>query len=297
MSSKASMWLSIVGTLSFSLGAPGMAAAQEGDPYTIQAIQSSNGVLKAQWMDLRVEQVEAFLLGQTLGQGQGQERASARLHRQPFRWVANDARRAADGLRLTYLVDQADSRVSSGVTSAAAETAIDRAMAVWTSGPCLGSAGVVKRPDSGADADIFDAHFGYGGSGNWRAADVVLGGWLPASFFDAVIPEGGRTVLALSVTFIFVGADGQPTDIDRDGSLDTAASEIYFNDGFAWTAGGDQGFDIETVALHEIGHSLGIGHLGPPPSAVMNPVYDGPRRDLWPIDRAALCSVWASWPR
>jgi hypothetical protein len=256
--------------------------AQEGDPYTIQAINDANGVLKAQWMDLRVEQVEVL----SVDQG----RPSARLHRQPFRWVTNDARRAADGNHLTYLVQQ------SGV-SREAEAAVDRAMATWSADSCLGKALVVKRPDTGIDARIFDAHFGYGGYGDWRAADVVLGGWLPPSFFDAVVTDGGHTVLAVSVTFIFVGPDGQPTDLDRDGFLDTAASEIYFNDGFDWTAGGGKGFDVQTVALHELGHSLGIGHIGPPPTAVMNPVYAGVRPDLLSLDHAALCSAWASWPR
>jgi hypothetical protein len=209
--------------------------------------------------------------------------------------VPKFAGRGAPGAPLPYLVQPADRSTATGVASRAAEAAIDRAMAIWAVDSCLKTA-VIKRPDSGADADIFDAQLGYGGYGNWRAADVVLGGWLPSSFFDAVVPDGGRTVLALSVTFVFVGPDGEPTDIDRDGALDTAANEIYFNDGFAWTAGGGAGFDIQTVALHELGHSLGIGHIGPPPTAVMNPVYAGSRPDLLPLDHAALCSAWASWP-
>lgn len=284
MSRRVSVWLPVA----LALATPLAVVAQEGDPYTIQAINDANGGLKAQWMDLRVEQVEVL----SVDQG----RASARLHKQPFRWVANDSRRAADGNHLTYLVQQADSSTASGVASRDAEAAIDRAMATWAADSCLAKTFVVKRPDTGADADIFDAYFGFGGYGNWRAADVVLGGWLPASFFDAVVPDGGRTVLALSVTFVFIGLDGEPTDIDRDGSLDTAANEIYFNDGFTWTGGGGTGFDIQTVALHELGHSLGIGHIGPPPTAVMNPVYAGARPDLLPLDHAALCSAWASWP-
>jgi hypothetical protein len=281
-----------------ALLAPLALRAQEGDPYTIQVIDNANGGLKAQWMDLRVEQVEALSVDQ--------KHATSHLHALPFRWVANDSRRGADTTELSYLVDGA-AGTPPGVTAADAERAVDRAVATWGADSCLRSLPLVKRPDTGVDPTIFDAQLGYGGNGGgggagWRAADVVFGGWLPASFFDAVIPGGGKSVLALSVTFIFVGADGEPTDIDHDGAMDMAANEIYFNAGFAWTmngggGGGSKAFDVQTAALHEIGHSLALSHLGPPPTAVMNPVYAGPRLDLALPDHAALCSIWKSWPR
>src|SRR5918996_3554379 len=157
MSRRVSVWLPVV----FALSAPLAVVAQEGDPYTIQAINNTNGGLKAQWMDLRVEQIEVL----SVDQG----RASARVHKQPFHWVADDDRRAADGDHLTYLVQQADSSIASGVASRDAEGAIDRAVATWAADSCLGSTALVKRPDTGADADIFDAQFGYGGGGKRRA--------------------------------------------------------------------------------------------------------------------------------
>jgi hypothetical protein len=253
-------------------------------------MQGFNGTLRGMWMDLRVEQVEVL----TVGQGQ----ASSRLHRQPFRWVAGDPRRDADGNRLTYMVDMADIVRSSTLPASTAEAAIDRAMATWSQDTCLQKVGVVKRPWDGGDPDIFDASYGYGAFGNFRAADVVFAGWLPPEFFDAVVsPGSSHSVLALSVTFVFVGPDGEPTDIDRDGNMDTASNEIYFNSAFSWGAGGaEKTFDVESVALHELGHALGIGHIGPPPTAVMNPVYDGTRTGLLPLDHAALCAAWAGWP-
>lgn len=282
MSRNAMRWLATAALL-----VPLAAAAQEGDPWTLEAMEEVNGGLKAQWMDIRVEQVEVLSLGQA--------RASSRLHRQPFRWVAGDTRRDADGDRLTYLVDRTDGPGGAAVP-AGFEAAIDRAAAVWAAEPCLQKARVAKRLDLGEDADIFDSRFGFGGFGNWRSADVVIGGWMPPEFFEAVTGEGGgASVLAMSVTFIFIGRDGEPSDLNGDGYYDTAANEIYFNDAFSWTVGG--GMDVETVALHELGHSLGIGHLGPPPLAAMNPVYSGIHPQLMPLDRAAVCSLWASWPR
>jgi len=261
-------------------------AAQEGDPYTLQLIDYVNGGLKAQWMDLRVEQVEALDMQQA--------RASARLHPQSYRWVTDDPRRSGDGSNLTYLID-GSRLIPTGATAdvAATAAAIDRAMATWGGIPCKREVGLLKRPYTGEDPTIFDAQLGFGGYGNWRAADIVVGGWMPPAFFDAVVPAGGRTVLALSVTFIFVGVDGQPTDVDHDGNLDIAANEIFFNAGFTWSTAGT-GMDVQTAALHEIGHSLGLGHLGPPPTAVMNPVYAGARLSLKSLDRLALCQLWDS---
>jgi len=56
------------------------------------------------------------------------------------------------------------------------------------------------------------------------------------------------------------------------------------------------GFDVETVGTHEFGHSFGEGHFGPPPTAVMNPVYAGIRLNLFPTDNAAYCANYGSWP-
>jgi hypothetical protein len=257
----------------------------EGDAYLLAALQDWNGVLRAEWMDLRAQQVDV------LGKGKG--KASARLYRQPFRWVAGDPRRGAAGTGMTYRVDTAD-LAASGLDPAEAEAAIDRAMGAWTSGKCFKKAGFAKRPATGADADIFDFAYGYGGYGDYKAADIVHAGFLPSEFFEQVAgPGGGETVVALSVTFIYVDAEGQPTDADGDGYLDTAHNEVYYNQAFSWT---DGGMDLETVALHEIGHSLGLSHVDPPPLAVMNPVYAGLKRALYRPDHSALCSIWSSWP-
>jgi hypothetical protein len=166
----------------------------------------------------------------------------------------------------------------------------------------------VKRADDGTDPDIFDSFYGFGRFGDPFLADITNAGWLPRDFFEAVFgPGGGRGVLAFSVTFIFVDDDGVPTDINGDNYLDTALNEVYYNDTF-----GDRrddragnpwginvplpGIDVETVALHENGHSLGLGHFGPPPDAVMNPVYAGIRQTPLSADDAGMCAIWSSWP-
>lgn len=262
----------------------------DGDPYVLRAMNDFNGVLRAEWMDLRaewmdlriqVEQVELMTVGR--------ERAVSHLHRQPFRWVAGDPRREAQGNALTYLVD-----LSGGADPKGDEAAVDRAMGTWRADSCFQKSALIKQP-GGVDAGIFDSLYGYGGFGDYRAADVVHAGWMPADFFERVSgPGGGKSVVALSATFIYVDRYGNPSDLDGDGYLDVAHTEIYYNQGFSWGAGG---LDLETVALHETGHTLGLAHVGPPPAAVMNPFYAGPRRSLEPIDHAAICQVWGASPR
>lgn len=273
----------------------------EGDPYVLALMAEVNRQLVERGMNLAVEQIEFF----TIGGG----RPSNRIHQQEFRWVANDPRRLADGDSITYLFDQSDGATASGLTSKQTGDAIDSAIDTWRNERCLGKVDLVMQTDSGTDPDIFDAFFGFGGFGDPFLADIVNAGWLPRAFFEAVGgPGGGRGILAFSVTFIFVDDAGDPTDINGDNYLDTALNEVYYNDTFGDPgddrAGSPWGInvalpriDVETVALHENGHSLGLGHFGPPPEAVMNPVYAGIHTEPFSTDHAGMCTVWVSWPK
>lgn len=272
------------------------------DP-ALAMLQHINVQLASSGLNIAAESIEFF----TFGKG----RPSARIHQQPFRWVANDARRLAEGDHITYLVDQSDGDTASGLTSLQTESAIDNAYATWSAADPLRKVQLVKRADTGADPDIFDALVGrkFGRSGNPFLADIVNAGWLPREFFEAVGgPGGGRGILAFSVTFIFTDEAGNPTDINGDNYLDTALNEVYYNDTFGdprtdrarnpWRINAPlPAIDVETVALHENGHSLELGHFGPPPTAVMNPSYGGPRQSPLAADLAGMSAVWGSWPQ
>lgn len=204
---------------------PAFAQTGEGDPAVLAKMHQINAELANRGLRIAVEEVEFF----TIGRG----RLSNRIHQQEFRWVAGDERRLAQEDDITYLVDQSAGSTNSGLASAETEAAIDRAFTTWAENSCLRKVDLVKRVDSGADLTIYDWFFGYGGFGDPFAADIVNAGWFPRSFFEAVGgPDGGRGILAFSVTFIFTNDDGSATDINGDNYLDSALNEVYYNNTF-----------------------------------------------------------------
>lgn len=248
-----------------------------------------NANLATRGLNIQVSEIHFF----TRGEG----RPSVRILQQPRNWVAGDERRLADGDNLTYIVDQSNGATSSGLTNAETEAAIDAAMTTWNDAKPMRKVDLIKRTDPGTDITVYDWFYGFGGFGDFTAADIVNAGWWPAEFFDAVAgggPGSGANILAFSVTFTWIPPDD---DINNDHYLDTALNEVYYNDGFAWGIGVDRpGIDVETVALHENGHSVALGHFGPEPDAVMNPVYGGIRTSPYPTDLAGISTVFNNWP-
>lgn len=115
----------------------GFAQTGEGDPAILAMMHQVNEQLAAQGLDIAVEDIDFF----TIGGG----RPSNRIHQETFKWVADDARRLADGANITYLVDVSDGATASGLTNAQTEGAIDRALDSWQAERCLKKVDIVKR--------------------------------------------------------------------------------------------------------------------------------------------------------
>ena len=80
--------------------------------------------------------------------------------------------------------------------------------------------------------------------------------------------------------------------------LGTIGGDIHFDTTFTWVDDpldmvGNMQFDIYTVALHEVGHALGLDHLDTSvPNAVMNPTYGGARRSLSQDDITGIQTLY-----
>lgn len=89
----------------------------------------------------------------------------------------------------------------------------------------------------------------------------------------------------------FTGAHGDGSSFDGPGNViahafypppcgGSFAGHMHFDEAESWSLTGTGGtFDLETVALHEIGHLLGLAHSADP-NAIMYPTYTGVQRTL-----------------
>jgi len=227
-----------------------------------------------------------------------------------FDFVPGDPRRIAagwggPGTNINFAVDNIN--LTNDIAGTGELDEIRAAMATWENVNCS-TIPLTDRGNTGVDVGAVQALFGFGGTGG-VAADIQHAGFLPPGFFLLL---GSSNILGVTFTFIWVDSNGNPTDIDNNGTFDAAFREIYYNDGFTWEVDpndqpGDGRFDIQTVALHESGHGLSQAHFGSAfitsngklhvaPLAVMNAGYLFGQQQLTGTDSAGHCSNWANWP-
>ena len=228
-----------------------------------------------------------------------------RTLRLPIRWVQDDPRRETTGNQLRHYFFSPFATVNTFAGPADGEPQVDASFATWEGLSCFHS-DLVKKP--------FDGTFPSGvlPGGNPLGADINTLGFVPAALFELVVgPGAGTQTVGVTFPFVWVDEDGSPTDIDGDGNADAAFMEVWYNNGFTWTLTGLGGTDVQTVALHENGHTLGLGHYGkvhatfPPPKdfgrlhvsprAVMNQFILGTLREPLGTDKAGVCGIFASW--
>ena len=73
----------------------------------------------------------------------------------------------------------------------------------------------------------------------------------------------------------------------------TEAGDIVFNSSYAWGINNNN-YDIETVALHEMGHALGLGESTKDSNAVMYPYYSGTDQNPDIDDQAGIAYLFGA---
>ncbi len=293
--------------------APAFAKASADLPYgdgpVSPVLDSINRAIAARGLNVQIERAEIVVANRPGAAASGQVIfANDRAKRLTSMWVAGDQRRAADGDRINWLVVDPFMAAHTAAGDQVVTASVASAFHTWDSQTCT-TLNVDHRDwggttfpsgilDIGIPADPFEAN-------------INIIGFVPGSIFDAVLGAGSSEfVLGVTFTFVFINPDGTATDINHDGRDDTAFKEMWFNDDFTWTTTGlGSDIDVETVALHEIGHAFEMGHFGKisetlpnlklhvSPRAVMNAAILGTLRSPLGTDNAAFCGNWARWPK
>jgi hypothetical protein len=73
----------------------------------------------------------------------------------------------------------------------------------------------------------------------------------------------------------------------------TLAGDMFFNTDTSWQVNGTN-YDLETVALHEFGHALGLAHSPLMTSAVMYAFYNNSKQSLTADDISGIQSIYGS---
>jgi hypothetical protein len=244
----------------------------------------------------------------------------------PLQFVAGDVRRhEADTDVLHYRIDLTE--LPTGFTPDEVEVAIESAVATFNAVPCSKTHLVRVDADPGADLGFAQHLTGLGGSEE-PLPDITFAGWVPTVFFQQIgqFPANGVTFpivfdgdeSSLVPGYDVLAAAGDYSDVDRDGNADTYAMEVYFNSDSTFTTdpvAGDSLFaiDLESIALHELGHALGMDHFGrteiildenfefvdievnPNSVSLMNTNNYLTTRELSGSDVASFCGIYANW--
>jgi hypothetical protein len=139
------------------------------------------------------------------------------------------------------------------------EQAIEKAAAIWQ---VVAKVNLVQVPDDGTPVGAAGDQ-----QGDPRFGDIRIGAY----------PQSGGT---LGINILPPPANGG-----------TDAGDIFFNSSAQWNLGSN--YDLETVAIHEFGHALGLGE-SQIQTATMYGVYNNVRQSLTSDDTTGVQSIWGA---
>lgn len=159
-----------------------------------------------------------------------------------------------------------------GYTAANYAADINSALNVWASPSLFTNLGQVA--DGGVNAGASQVTGGHLGDIRVGAWGITSAGVLAHAFYPA--------------TEAIWGLGG------------TIGGDVHFDTGWTWAddptdTTADADFDFYTVALHELGHALGLGH-STVAGSVMYPYYGGARRTITADDIAGIQAIYTPVP-
>ena len=167
---------------------------------------------------------------------------------------------APDGVFWDHGVNNIHAALDAKLGAGVWETQIERALATWES---VANVDFTLVPDSAHDQNALGLS-----RGDPRFGDIRFGGYGFAN---------NTTTLA------------ETYSPPPNGS--TAAGDVEINTNMNFGVG--QNYDLYSVMLHEIGHSLGLDHVTST-SEVMHPNYQGVRQGLGPGDVAGVQAIYGA---
>jgi hypothetical protein len=192
-----------------------------------------------------------------------------------FTWSVMPSGLAFQGYENHFGQVSLDFGVLLGTASQAEErTVIASALSKWAAVCAMTSIGPI--PDGGV---------------NGGAPESVGGKFADMRFAAVFGGFGGR----------YLGHAYQPGNESIYGTGGSIAGDVHMNTEYQFIDDpnhvyqGDGRFDFETVMLHEIGHSIGLGH-STTPGAVMHASYTGARRHLTSDDVAGARYIYGMRP-
>ena len=125
-----------------------------------------------------------------------------------------------------------------------------------------------------------------------------------ATVVDLRFIETSTAHLSQSIDFTFVtdtpGGTVSFTFLPPPWSSETIAGDVFFDDAEQWEVGnglGSAAFDLMWVAVHEIGHALGLGHSTVPEAVMYATVTaDSAFSGLHADDIAGIQALYAALP-
>ena len=301
-------------------------AAKQDDPPVVSPFLADLDVqLAAAGSNLRVVKAE-FIVDTSNWTGASQTLiANDRARGIGSEWVAGDPRRGGR-VGVLYAFDPRQGREpftrnpnGSGLRQVPFPELVpflEEGMTAWRDRSCSSAPIDRVAVPAGVDPDLLDQLFlgSDGGRPYQQVSDIVQAGWQSPTFFTRFAGAAGNNIIGVTFTFRFVDANGNSTDIDRNGKDDTGLAEIYYNTRFAW--GASQALnvvDFFSIIAHETGHAVSLGHFGKvfvtkhdaadgiqivdikyAPKALMNAVYVTGRSEIAGTDNSSFCQIWAS---